>query len=209
MPADVVVSYNFEASASGAYDTLINGSGVRLDFFNHHWSVYTRLSLNRNHGDTTLLLQNLNDWVAGSEATWRVLRAGVEYEIYDSNLSPFNALRFFQTLTLRPAEGSSLSLNLTETFLDYQQAGRKEQDYAAILRYNHALTGHLGLNLDMGVTQRVGPGVDQTIAVFRPQLQYNAGRLSATIGYDYGYDEYLGTERRIRNMGFIRIRREF
>ena len=32
---------------------------------------------------------------------------------------------------------------------------------------------------------------------------------TASIGYDFGYDEYLNTEKRTRNMGYIRIRKTF
>ena len=209
MPDTVLVSYNFDASPSGSYDTLNNACGVRLDFFDHHWSVYGRLNINQNYGSGNLTVQNLQDWVIGTEGNWRFIRAGAELEIYDSNLSPFNALRFFQSFTFRPGDNSSLSLNFNETFLHYVQAARDEQNYTAILRYNQSLGRHWGLVLELGGSQRVGPGVDQTLAVFRPQVQYTAGKLSATIGYDFGYDEYLGTQTRVRNMGFVRIRKEF
>lgn len=209
MPNSVLISYSFEASPSGSYDTLNNVAGIRLDFFDHHWSLFARFNMNRNYGNAGLTVQNLNDYVFGTDGTWRFLRAGAEYEIYDSNLSPFNALRFFQTFTFQPEEGSTLSLNFNETFRDYVTASRKEQDYTAILRYSRALTSHLGFNVDLGANQRVGPGVNETMAVFRPNLQYTYGKFSANIGYDFGYDEYLSTQKRVQNMGYIRIRKDF
>ena len=77
------------------------------------------------------------------------------------------------------------------------------------MRYSHVLARHLSFTFEGGVSQRVGPGVDQTLAVIRPQLQYSAGKFSASIGYDYGYDEYLNTEQQVRNMGFLRVRKVF
>ena len=68
---------------------------------------------------------------------------------------------------------------------------------------------HFGVTVEGGVTETTGPGVDQTLAVFRPGVQYTAGKFSASIGYDFGYDEYLNTEKRVRNMGFLRLRRDF
>jgi hypothetical protein len=209
MPNAVLVSYNFLASPSGGYETINNACGLRFDFFNYRWSIFTRLNINQNYGGEELLLQDLTDWVVGTEVNWRFLRAGAELEIYDSNLSPFEALRFFQTFSFYPEDNSSLSLNLSETFLSYEQAGRNEQNYMAIFRYSRGLTRNLGINLDLGASQRIGEGVDQTMAVIRPQIQYNAGKFSATIGYDYGYDEYLHSQQRVRNMGFIRIRKDF
>ena len=209
LPTTVLVSYSFEASPSGAYDTLNNGAGLRVDLLDHHWSVYTRLNTIRNYGAEQLVVQDLNDWVSGTEVNWRFLRTGLEYEIYDSTLTPFNALRLFQGLAFQPDDLSSVNLNFAETFIHYREPARDEENYSIILRFSRALGRHFSLTLEGGVNQRVGPGVDQTMAVFRPQLQYSAGKLSASIGYDYGYDEYLNAETRERNMGFVRVRKIF
>lgn len=209
MPNTVLVSYNFDSSPSGAYDTLNNSLGVRFDFFNNHWAVYARFNLNENSGDADVPVNNLNDFVFGTEVTWRFLRAGAEAEIYDSSMSPFNALRLFQTFTFYPGGRSTLSLNLNESFLDYETASRTEQNYSAVLRYSQPLTRRWAFSMDLGASQRIGEGADQTLAVVRPQFQYTAGSLSGTIGYDYGYDEYLKSQTRVRNMGFVRIRKEF
>ena len=75
MPDAVLVSYTFDSSPSGSYDTINNTCGFRLDFFNHHWSVFTRLNINQNYGAQNLVVQDLNDLVVGTEATWRFLRA--------------------------------------------------------------------------------------------------------------------------------------
>jgi len=114
-----------------------------------------------------------------------------------------------QTVTLTPQDRSSLSINFTESFIDYQAASRTEENYTATLRYNHKLTRHLALGLDLGASQRVATGLDQTVAIFRPQLNYVVGKFSAMIGYDFGYDEYFSSQERIRNMGYLRVRKEF
>lgn len=209
MPNAVLVSYSFASSPSGSYDTLNNGSGIRFDFFDNLFGVYTRYNLIRNYGAENLLVQNLDDVVFGGDVTWRCLRGGAEYEVYDSNLSSFKAWRFFEALTVQPDEYSSFSLNLNQTFTHYDQSGVNEESYSFIARYSRALTRHVGLTLEGGFTELRGDTVGQTLAVFRPMLQYTYGKFSASIGYDYGYDEYLGTDRRIRNMGFLRISRRF
>jgi len=209
MPNSVLVDYSFYSSPSGAYNTINNACGLRLDFFDHHWSVYTRLTINDNSGDEYLTVQDLTAFVVGTEGNWRWFRAGVEYENYDSSLSPYEAIRFFQTVTLTPQDRSSLSINFTESFIDYQAASRTEENYTATLRYNHKLTRHLALGLDLGASQRVATGLDQTVAIFRPQLNYVVGKFSAMVGYDFGYDEYFSSQERIRNMGYLRVRKEF
>lgn len=209
MPNTVLISYNFIASPSGSYDTINNACGLRLDFFNNHWSVYTRFTVSRNSGAENLVVQDLNTYVFGTEGNWKALRAGGEYEIYDSSLAPYDALRFYQSITFAPEERSRLSFNFTETFLTYDQANRSDQNYTATIAYNRAFTRRLGFNLETGVSQRYGEGVDQTLAVFRPQLQYAVGKFSASVGYDLNYDEFLNSQTRIRNLGYIRVRKEF
>jgi hypothetical protein len=202
-------SYNFVASPSGSYDTVNNACGLRLDFFNNHASLYARHTLTWNDGAEDLVVQDLNILVFGAEGHWKALRAGVEYEIYDSSLAPYDALRLFQNLTFTPEERSRLAFNFTETFLNYEQAGRADQNYTATVNYSRAFTRRLGFNVEAGVSQRLGEGVDQTLAIFRPQLQYAAGKFSASAGYDLNYDEFLSSQTRIRNMGYIRLRKDF
>ncbi len=209
MPDAVLVSYSFISSPSGSYQTLNNGSGLRFDFFEHLVSVYGRYNYIRNYGATDILVQDLDDLVVGGEVNWRFLRAGAEYEIYDSNLASFNALRFFQAVTFQPDDSSTLSFNLTEAFIHYEEPQRDEADYSFITRYNRALTHHLGLTVEGGVTLRRGAGLDQTLGVFRSMLQYSYGKFAASMGYDFGYDEYLGTDKRVRNMAFVRVSRRF
>jgi hypothetical protein len=209
LPDSVYVRYDFYSGPSGAYDTLNNGTGLRLDFFNQLWSIYARLNLNRNYGATSLVVQDLNDLVMGTEVNWRFLRAGAEYEMYDSSLSPYNALRLFQNFTFRPEDYSTVSLNFSETYLSYGTAGRNEQNYRAVLRYNRRLAGNLAASVELGANQRIGQGVDQTLAVFRPELRYAVGDFSVTVGYDFGYDEYLSALQRVSNRGFVRLQKSF
>ncbi|MEY4386434.1 MAG: hypothetical protein RLY20_1717 [Verrucomicrobiota bacterium] len=209
VPDSVLISYNFEASPSGSYDTVNNACGLRFDFFDNHWSVYTRYSLTHNDGAENLVVQDLNLFVLGTEGHWKALRAGVEFEIYDSSLAPYDSLRFFQSLTFAPAQRSRLGFNFTETLMNYEQANRADQNYTATVNYNQAFTRHLNFDVETGVSQRIGEGVDQTLAVFRPQVQYSSGKFSASIGYDLNYDEYLSSQTRIRNLAYIRLRKDF
>ena len=209
LPDNVYVSYNYNSGASGAYDTLNNTAGLRLDFFNNLWSIYARLNLNRNYGSSDLVVQDLNDLVLGTEVNWRFLRAGAEYENYDSSLSPYNAFRLFQNFTFRPEEYSTAGLNFSESYMSYGAASREEQNYRAVFRYSRRLTGHLGASLELGANQRIGQGVDQTLAVIRPELRYSAGDFSVTVGYDFGYDEYLNALQRVSNRGYLRLQKSF
>lgn len=209
LPDSVYVHYDFDASDSGAYETLNHAFGVRLDMFNGLWSVYARLNNNRNYGAKDIVVQDLDDIILGTELHWRFARAGVEYEIYDSSLSPYDALRMFQNFTFKPDAFSTIGVNFSETYMSYGTSGRREENYRAVLRYNQRLTSHFSGSLELGVNQRNGKGVDQTLAVIRPELRYAVGKFSAVVGYDFGYDEYLNTLQRVSNRGYIRLRKDF
>jgi hypothetical protein len=207
--ATVFANYQFVAGSSGAYDTLDNACGIRFNFFNDLWSVYSRLNIRRNYGADNLVVEDLNDLIVGSEVRWRRTQAGLEYEKYDSSISPYDAFRLFQIFTFVPDEYSTASLNLTESYFMYSENNRSEQNYRAVVRYHRRLTYHLRVNLETGVNKRIGQDVDETLAVFRPELTYEAGDFSATVGYDYGYDEYLNSSTHISNRGYIRLRKQF
>lgn len=204
----VMVSYFYD-SPPGSYDTVNNAFGIRVDLFENLWSVYLRLNTVRNSGALSSVVQDLDDLTAGTEVNWRALRGGVEYEDYHSSLAPFTAWRLFQGVTVHPDPHATLNLTFNESFMHFDQPAHDEQYYSAILRYSQSLTRSLSVTLETGVSQRVGPGIDQTLLTVRPMLQYTAGKFSASIGYDYGYDEYLNAEQRQRSMGFIRFRKVF
>jgi hypothetical protein len=211
LPDSVFVSYQFDSGSSGSFDTINDAAGIRFSFFNDLWSVYTRLNLIRNSGTGNVVVQDLTDIVVGTEIRWRRLIAGAEYEIYDSSLSPYDAARFFQLWTFTPDDYSTANISLTESFISYggPSTGRNEQNYRAVLRYTRRLSHHLSVNLETGVNQRVGDNVDETLAVFRPEFNYIAGSFSATLGYNFGYDEYLSSTEHVVNRGYIRLRKQF
>jgi hypothetical protein len=145
----------------------------------------------------------------GVDTSWRFLRAGGEFEIYDSSFSSYNAIRFYQSFAFRPSDASSLNLDFTESWTHYLDADRDEWLYAFISRYHRRLTYHLGADVEAGVSQRYGPGVDQTLAAFRPGLEFAMGKLTAKIGYDFEYERFLNTEERLKHMFFVRVKRTF
>jgi hypothetical protein len=205
----VLVSYDAAPTPSGSYDTLNGLLQVRIDFWNGLLGVYARANSIQNQGTPGLVVQDLNAMALGMDTTWRFLRAGAEFEIYDSSFSSYRSARFYQSLSFRPSDASTLNFDFTESWSRYLDADREEQLYAFITRYHRRLTYHLGADLEAGVSQRVGPGVDQTLAAFRPGLEFAMGKLSAKIGYDFEYQRFLDTEERFKHMFFVRVKRIF
>ena len=209
IPDAVVVDYKTESTPAGSYQALTEFFQIRFDFFKNLWGVYGRLNLFLNNAPEQLRVQNVKSYTVGSDLSWRWLRAGAEYLIYDSEQSKYESARLFQGATFRLADVSNLSLNFSESWTDYISSHRKEQDYRFISRYHRLLTAHLGWDLEGGIDVRRGAGVEQTQATARTGIEYAIGKLSVRAGYDYQYNEFLNTEVRDRHFFYIRARRVF
>jgi hypothetical protein len=211
IPRDTTVFVDYEAatSPSGSYETLTGLVQVRVDFWNNLLGVYGRLNSVQNNAPPELVVQDLTAWAFGTDVNWRWLRAGAEYEIYDSNFSSYRTARLFQSLAFRPDDASTLNFDFTQSWTTYRDADREEENYAFISRYHRRLSAHLGLNLEGGVAWRIGEGVDQTRAAVRPGVEFNMGQLSVKAGYSFEYEEFLSSEERYKHMLIVRARRTF
>lgn len=204
----ILVDYQVLLPPSDDFSTLSEAVSVRLDLFDNLLGFYARLNLVQNYGGENLVLQNIFDKVVGVEFSWRWARAGAEYEMYDSNLAPFETKRLFQSLTFDLGDEASLSFNFDETWTTFGDTGIQRQSYDAIARFRSHFTPYLSWDLEGGVRADRGPGFDQTLFVARTGLEYVRGQLSVKLGYDFQDQDYLG-DRRERHFFFLRLRRKF
>lgn len=205
----VLTSYRALASPSGSYGTLTEAFRFRVSLWNDFVGLYTRVSLSLNNAPSDLFVQNLRDYAFGIDFKWRNFRTGAEYEIYDSDLSSYTALRLFQSYAWQMDEASTLAVDFNESWTTFEDSYRQEQWYMFITRYHRALSSRLAFDLEGGVSLRRGPGVDQTLATCRPGIEYVAGKTSIKAGYDYEYNLFLESQEQRRNMFFIRAKRVF
>jgi hypothetical protein len=205
----VLVDYEALPTPEGSYETLTEVFQIRLELWHNLVGVYTRVNLSLNNAPAELRVQDIAAYTFGADLTWRWLRAGAEYQIYDSTESEYRAARLFQSFAFHPDEASNLSLDFTESWIDYTSAHRQEQAYQAISRYHRRMTRRFGLDAEAGVSFRRGEGVDQTLATVRPSVKYVIGRTSVDAGYSYQYELFLDNEERHKHMFFLRARRTF
>ncbi|MDB6028070.1 MAG: hypothetical protein JWM68_4293 [Verrucomicrobiales bacterium] len=205
----VLVDYQVIPTGAGSYDSLNELFQIRFDLFKNLWGLYARVNLYDNNAPMDLRVQRLMSYNIGSDVTWRWLRAGAEYEIYDSNFSDYRSFRLFQSFAFRPDPDSSLGINFSEAWTDYTDANRKEQNYRFITLYHRSLTSKLRLDVNGGIHIRRGDAVDQTLATFRPGIDYTIGKTSIRAEYDYEHQLFLDREERSRHMFILRIRRVF
>jgi hypothetical protein len=209
-PPAVLASYRTLPTPEGSYETLTESFQIRVDLWKNLVGVYGRINLSHNNAPKELHVLDFTSYTAGTDLSWRFLRAGAEYEIYDSSDSSYRATRLFQSLVFRPDEVSTLSFDFSEMWLNYLGTPqRHEEDYRFITRFHRTVTWRFGIDFDAGVSWRGGLGDDQLLAVVRPTLRYVIGKTSIDAGYDYEYNLFLNREERQKSMFFARLRRVF
>lgn len=205
----VLVDYEGEPTAAGQYQAFTDVAQIRFDFFDNFLGVYGRMNLFRNNADTELRVPNITSYAVGTDVGWRQYRAGAEYEIYDSDLSRYNSARLFQSAAYSLDGSAYLSLNFSQSWTDYKDADRQEQNYRFITRYNQALNSRFRYELEGGINLRRGDEVEQDLGVFRAGLTYVIGLTTIQLSYDYEYDLYLDREERMKHLFFLRAKRRF
>jgi hypothetical protein len=207
--ATIYVDYSAEPSPAGAYQTWGRLSQIRFDLWNGMVGIYGRVNSTENNAPPQLVARDVWAWAIGADVNWKWLRAGAEYELFDSNLSSYRSARFFQSANFRPDGFSTLAFDFAQTYTRYEDADRDEQYYSAIGRYHRVLNRHLGLDVEAGGSWRFGEGVDETRYALRPGIEFQMGQLTVKAGYDFEYSEFLHSEERIKHLLFIKAKRSF
>ena len=122
--SSVLIDYSVTSQPSDSFTTVAHQLQVRFDFFNGLLGLYGYMNIQENYGGKTLLLENVNDKVAGVDVSWRWFRAGAEYEDYDSNLTPYTSTRLFQTFTCEPAPNTTFNLDVGQSWRTFTGMNR-------------------------------------------------------------------------------------
>jgi hypothetical protein len=204
----VKVDYTAASQSSDSYSTLANQFQLRFDFFNGLLGLYGRLNLQDNSGGSSLVLEDITDQIVGMDLNWRGFRAGAEYEVYDSNLSPYRAARLFQNFTVEPNSITTCSLDIGESWSTFPDSTRDLSVYYGIARVRVQLTTAFAVNTEGGLRFQYGEGYDQQLATARANIEYRSGKLLVQAGYEYENETYI-QELRLRNYFFVRLKRTF
>jgi hypothetical protein len=203
----VLVSYQSESANNASFETLNTTAEIRLDLFNTV-GFYGRLNYIDNNAPPSALVENLTDLVGGADVTWRWLRAGAEYEDFDSNFTQYKAARFFETLTFPIGESSRLGLNFNQVFYHYP-SGQDQTQYQCIGLFNTQISSWLSWNVEGGYYREDALGASQDLVAARTGLIINYGKLNLKTGYQYNYQNIQNAEIRDRNFFYLQVRRDF
>lgn len=206
---DVVVDYQAEPTGQGHYEAFTDTFGIRFELWHNLWGIYGRYSGSENNAPKSLNVQNLSIYTAGTDFTWHWLRAGAEYSVYRSDQASYNTGRLFESAGFNLDDASSLGLDFSQTWTDYRNARRQETDYRFVTHYRCRFTSHLRADVEGGFDLRQGAGFDQTLATFRPSIDYVIGRTTIRAGYDFEYNMFLNNETQVQHLFTVRVKRIF
>jgi hypothetical protein len=204
----VYVTYSAVLEPSAHYTSFANGANFRLDFWKGLLGIYARWTSLDYSGGQQLSLRWVDDKTFGVDSTWRWLRAGAEYQVVDSNLSPYNHTRLFESAQFRPSELATLSIDLDQGWTTFRDTNTRQTSYGLITRYQQRLTSTLAWSAEGGVRIERGFGFDRDYATVRTELNWAIGKLKVKLGYEYGNESHP-TDLRERHYCYLRARRTF
>jgi hypothetical protein len=206
----VTVTYQSDSLNNASFEALNANLQIRLDLFSHY-GVYGRLNWLKNNAPAAVLTESLTDLVGGMDYTWRWLRAGAEYEDYDSSYSQYTARRFYQNLSFRPEVDATLSLSLNQTFYHYND-GRDQTQYQFLTRYQIQLLTTLSWYVEGGYLIENVMGSDETMASARSGISWTRGKLSLRTDYEFNSQDTangLWTQELVKNRIYAYMKRTF
>ena len=204
----VLVDYVIALDPSGQYTSYANGVYFRLDFWKGLFAIYGRWTTIDYRGGEDLTLRRLDDKIIGVDSTWRWLRAGAEYEVADSNYSPYQRTRFFQAVQFGTSDSATFGVDFDESWTTYPDSNTRQTAYGIIARYQQRLTAKLSWNVEGGVRQERGDSFDGNYGSARTELNWVVAKLNVKLGYEYGNESHP-TDQRERHYIYLRARRSF
>ncbi len=199
----VFVDYQAVGQPADAFTTFTDQCHVRLELWKGLLALYGRVNFVENSGGRSLVLEEVTATTGGAELAWGPLHTAVEYQLYDSNLAPYETVRVSQNLTWDLAEGLTFTLDGGASWTEFVQANRQQRDSHAIGRWRARLTSALSVDAEGGVRVTEGAGVDQTLATARFGLEFAMNKLAVRLSYDFQDQDYLGE---LRNRHFLSFR---
>jgi hypothetical protein len=205
--ATILVSYQSDSLYTASFETLNGSAQIRLDLFNLV-GLYGRINAVDNNAPPQAMAETLTDLVGGADVSWRWLRAGAEYEDYDSNFTRYTAARFFQTFSLQLGEASHLGLNFNQIFYQYA-LNQQQTQFQFTGLFNTQVSSWLFWNVEGGYYYQDALGAQQNLVAARTGLNFAWGKLTVKAGYQYNYQMIQQAEKRDRNFFYFQLKRDF
>ncbi len=206
--SSVAVDYSANQQPSSSFTSYSDNVRFRIDFWNGLLGFYGRWSSVSYDGGENLMLRTIDDKTVGIDSSWRWLRAGVEYQTVEANSAPYNRFRIFEGVQFQIGDGTSLGVDVDQSWARYPDDNLSETVYGAILRLRQRFNSQFTWDIEGGVRKDETSTYNRQIATTRTELNWSVAKLSVKVGYAFNTQDY-GTELSDRHIAYVRIRRTF
>lgn len=204
----VLVSYNVIPNPTGSYSSLADQFQLRLDFFNQLFGVYSRINYIQNYTHMPgLVLENLSEFEAGADFSWRGLYLNGNYTDRDSSFYSYRAVNTSEGYSFRLPENAGLGVDLHQQWSTYSP-NQKIDYYDIMAHFDWQPAPHLNWKIEGGIQHQRGGGADQDLGVARTYLEWAQGRIRANLGYEYQGRDLSGQTLQSHFI-YLRLRRYF
>lgn len=204
----VLVSYNVIPNPSGNYSSLADQFQVRLDLFQQLLSFYSRLNFIQNWTCTPgLVLENLSEFQAGAEFSWRGLYLNGNYTDRNSSFYSYRSFDTSEGYSFRLPDNAGMGIDLHQQWSTYSP-NQKIDYYDFLAHFDWQPAPQLNWKVEGGIQHQTGGGADQDLGVARTYLEWTAGKIRANLGYEY-QDRDLSGQFLKSHFIYLRLRRNF
>ena len=188
----VLVGYITKNNPSFSYVSFQDHYRFSLDFFKETLTIYYALRKQqypRIKSENNLILEKVDDATVGYELHLGGLTLGTEYEDYDANLTPYNALRINESYVWNISPRGTFNVHAREDFINLPEDNR--QFYDVREEYSLRLTRGSLWNLEAGYRWQNGQDINLKNISSRTNYRVNAGPVSWEIGYEHEQERSL------------------
>lgn len=212
----IVITYVVQPNPSGNYSTFNYAGQIALRFWQGQAGVRAGYMTTENDTDSKgFVLQNVEQYQMGADATWHGFHADASYTDQRSSLYSYVNYGFSESYSLALSMHSTASIALNQQWNIFPSGSgsftNQSQNlafYSYMLHYDWHPAGVFNLNAEAGWQQQQGGLYDQDLIAARIYLNWVFNKLEIHLGYEHENRQYV-SEVYGRDYVFLRMRRNF
>ncbi len=207
----VYVDYETEFKADFNYRATGNNFTIGVSFMYSMFDVYfsyNDFNYDFINGFVFNTFKFFNQRVFGAKANIALFTAGFEYDDYNSNITPYESLRYY--VEINQMISDKLLISLTGNYRDYFLIHDLERQlYKYVIgRLKYFITPRNRFELFINARVQDGRGIDLDLTSFRAEFESRIRLMIVTIGYENFYRNFSGEKVNYNNI-YLRIGRRF
>ncbi len=207
----VFVDYSTSQQTSYRFDTFGNRFGASVSLFKNIVEIYFR-GVEQDYNNIAAvnfrILKTVTERVYGGRFSSGWATGGVEWDNYNSNIIPYQSLRYFLTLARNFAGKANISVtgNRRNYTLKNPQEKQTFSDLSA--RFIYQLNRSSRINIDGGYRFQKGRGIDLDLASVRTDFTTGFRKVFVTLAFEIYRRDFTG-EVINYNAAYLKVGREF